>query len=70
MAPVTQAGKGHVPEENLHEYRKLAQIARQYKTLGNNLSNAGYTDHAAEALYLSRIFWDDANNLRVDLPNK
>jgi hypothetical protein len=67
---VSQAGKGHVPEENLHEYRRLAQIARQYNTLAYNLSNLGRGFEASTAFGWSQNYWGQANALRVDLPTK
>ena len=65
--PLTQAGKGHVPEENLDRYRALARHARQLDTMGDTLSGKGeYAD--ANTLYgLSQKYWGLANALRVDL---
>ena len=65
--PLTQAGKGHVPEENLDRYRSLARTARQLDTLGNVLSNHGEYDEAHRLWGLSGKFWAKANALRVDL---
>lgn len=56
-----------MPEENLHRYRALASIARRFKSLGNDLSNAGFHNSAEEAWFKSEHFWNQANALRVDL---
>jgi len=64
---VTQAGKGHVPEESLDRYRSLARIARQLDTLGNTVSGHGEYDEANRLWGLSQKFWGKANALRVDL---
>ena len=69
MAPVSQ-GKGHVPEEKLHEYRKLASMARQCKTLGNQHSNKGDISRAEKLWEWSLELWEEANALRVDLPTE
>ena len=65
--PLTQAGKGHVPEENLDMYRHLARIARQLDSLGNTVSNHGEHGEANRLWELSYKFWGKANALRVDL---
>jgi hypothetical protein len=65
--PLTQAGKGHVPEENLDRYRSLARVARQLDTLGNTLSGKGEYGDATAMWALSQKYWGQANALRVDL---
>lgn len=65
--PVTQAGKGHVPEENLDRYRSLARHARQLDTLGNVCSGKGEYGDATLLWALSQKYWGMANALRVDL---
>lgn len=65
--PVTQAGKGHVPEENLDRYRSLARHARQLDTLANVCSNKGQHGDAGILWVLSNKYWGMANALRVDL---
>lgn len=67
---MSQAGKGHVPEENLTRYRQLASVARQFNTVGNHLSNLKHHVIAEEVWEMSKIYWDEANSLRVDLPTK
>lgn len=67
---MSEAAKGHVPEENLPKYRSLASIARRFNSLGNDLSNVGYYGYANEAWEDSAFFWREANKLRVDLPTK
>lgn len=67
---MSQSGKGHVPEQNLHEYRKLASIARRTETLADDLLDAGYHITARESRKWSEHFWREANALRVDLPEK
>ena len=65
--PVTQAGKGHVPEENLDRYRSLARIARQLDTLGDVLNGKGEYGDGRDMWLLSQKYWGRANALRVDL---
>lgn len=65
--PLTQAGKGHVPEENLDRYRALARHARQLVTAGNGCANRGEYDDANTLYGLSEKYWGMANELRVDL---
>jgi hypothetical protein len=65
--PVTQAGKGHVPEENLPRYRSLARTARQLTSVGNTCSNKGEYEDAETLWNLSDKYWGKANALRVDL---
>lgn len=64
---MTQAGKGHVPEEHLDRYRSLARQARQLDTLGNTCSNKGEYEDANILWTLSGKYWGKANALRVDL---
>lgn len=64
---MSQAGKGHVPEENLPRYRALASIARRFNGLGNDLSNLGEYEQANVAWIKSGVYWRKANELRVDL---
>lgn len=64
---MSQAGKGHVPEENLPRYRSIASIARRYEKLGNDLSNVGFYAEASKAWKDSQYYWHKANELRVDL---
>lgn len=66
----SQVGKGHVPEENLAQYRALASIARRYKGLAGDLSNLGKYFEANTAFSWSENYWKQANALRVDLPTK
>ena len=65
--PVSQAGKGHVPESYLDAYRQLARHARQLDTLGNTLSGKGEHEDAMDLWALSQKYWGKANALRVDL---
>ena len=65
--PLTQAGKGHVPEENLDRYRSFARTARQLDSLGNTMSNHGDYGEANRLWELSFKYWGKANALRVDL---
>jgi len=65
--PLTQAGKGHVPEENLDRYRSYARTARQLDSLSNTVCAHGEYDEANRLLGLSQKFWGKANALRVDL---
>lgn len=67
---MSQAGKGHVPEDLLPAYRTRASIARRFEGLGNDLSNIGRYSEAVEAWAKSGLFWKEANALRVDLPTK
>lgn len=67
---MSQAGKGHVPEENLTRYRSRASIARKFEGLGNDLSNIGHYEVANDLYSLSARYWKLANALRVDLPTK
>ena len=64
---MTQAGKGHVPEENLDRYRSLARIARQLDTLGDVLNGKGEYGDGRDMWLLSQKYWGRANALRVDL---
>lgn len=63
-------GKGHVPEHNLHRYRMYVHLARQFNSLGNQVSGLG--DHReANALWaLAGKYKEKAQELRVDLPSK
>lgn len=65
--PLTQAGKGHVPEENLDRYRSYARTARQLDTLGNALKDRGEHMDAGTIWGLAHKYWGMANALRVDL---
>jgi hypothetical protein len=65
--PTTQAGKGHVPEENLDRYRSLARVARQLDSLGNTLNGKGEYEDGTAMWALSQKYWGKANALRVDL---
>ena len=65
--PLTQAGKGHVPEENLDRYRALARHARQLVTAGYACANRGEYDDANTLAVLAQKYWGMANELRVDL---
>jgi hypothetical protein len=65
--PLTQAGKGHVPEENLDMYRSYARTARQLDSLSNSVCAHGEYDEANRLLVLALKFWGKANALRVDL---
>lgn len=65
--PATQAGKGHVPEDNLPKYRALARHARQLTTAGNGCANKGEYEDAETLWKLSDKYWGMANALRVDL---
>jgi len=62
--PLTQAGKGHVPEEHLDRYRSLARTARQLDTLADRLA---FTDDGLHLFALAAKYWGKANALRVDL---
>ena len=62
--PLTQAGKGHVPEENLDRYRLFARYARQLDTLADKLA---FTEDAPHLFALAAKYWGKANALRVDL---
>lgn len=66
--PLTQAGKGHVPEEYLPKYRALARHARQLNTAGSGCANRGEYEDAETLWRLSEKYWGMANALRVDLP--
>jgi len=68
--PLTQAGKGHVPEENLERYRHFARIARQLDSLGSTVSGHGEYDEANRLWALSIKYWGKANALRVDIPQQ
>ena len=65
--PLTQAGKGHVPEENLDRYRSLARIARQLDSLSDTVRNHHDYAEANRLWALSMKYWGRANALRVDL---
>lgn len=64
---MSQAGKGHVPEENLPRYRAFASIARRLEGIGNSLSNIGHYESANKAWKDSAYYWHKANELRVNL---
>lgn len=65
---MSQAGKGHVPEENLPQYRKFATLARRFNSLSGLLwTLEDYKAEAAGAEDMSEHFWEKANELRVDL---
>ena len=64
---MSQAGKGHVPEENLDKYRRLASIARRYDGLGDSLYTVGEVEAANDCWDGSGRYWNKANDLRVDL---
>lgn len=62
------APKGHVPEENLAGYRRLRALDRQFKSLGNTLSNRGEHDDASTCWALATKYGNMANELREDIP--
>lgn len=61
--------KGHVPEENLFRYRRLMNLSRQLKSLGDTI---GANDMADSTVLwrMARKYNDKAQELRVDIPTK
>ena len=61
--------KGHVPEENLFRYRRLMNLSRQLKSLGDTI---GANDMADSTLLwrLAKKYNDKAQELRVDIPEE
>jgi hypothetical protein len=61
-------GKGHVPEENLPRYRRLADLAYLLQRMGGTVSGLGEYGDANTLWALASKYKDKANELRADLP--
>lgn len=62
--------RGHVPEENLHRYRRLLKIAEQFGTLGGTVSGLGEYEDANWCWAQESKYHKRARELRVELPEK
>lgn len=62
--------KGHVPEENLFRYRRLAGLTHELHRIGSNLSNMGEHRDANLIWALEAKYREKANELRVDIPEQ
>lgn len=72
---MANATKGHVPEENLREYRRLRAIYEPLDRVAHNLLNHVLltNDDSLEYVLLYQIankYREQAQALRVDLPKK
>lgn len=65
-----EAAKGHVPEENLFQYRRLRKVGELFGTLGSRLSGLGFYEEANAAWSEEAKYQRMANELRADLPEK
>jgi hypothetical protein len=62
------SGKGHVPEENLHRYRRTRELAHLLSRMGDMVSNLGEHGDANTLWALGGKYKRMANELRADLP--
>ncbi len=62
--------KGHVPEENLERYRRIAGVAHLLSRMGNMVSNMGEHGDANRLWEMGGKYKRMANELRVDIPEK
>jgi len=61
-------GKGHVPEENLPRYRRLAELAFLMNRMGGMVSGLGEYGDANKLWAMGGKYRAMANELRADLP--
>jgi len=61
-------GKGHVPEENLPRYRRLAELAFLMNRMGGMVSGLGQYEDANKLWAMGGKYRAMANELRADLP--
>lgn len=61
--------KGHVPEENLFRYRRLMNLSRQLKSLGDTIGANEPTDSTV-LWRMAKKYNDKAQELRVDIPEE
>ena len=61
-------GKGHVPDENLSRYRRLAELAFLMQRMGGMVSNLGEREDANKLWDMAGKYKRTANELRADLP--
>jgi hypothetical protein len=63
------SGKGHVPEENLPAYRRLAELAFLMQRMGGMVSNLNQHEDANTLWAMGGKYKRLANELRADLPD-
>jgi hypothetical protein len=61
-------GKGHVPVENLPQYRRRAELAFLMQRMGGMVSGLGEYDDANTLWAMAGKYKRLANQLRADLP--
>lgn len=62
-------GKGHVPEENLPQYRRRAELAFLLQRMGGMVSGLGEYEDANALWAMAGKYKRLANELRVPLPH-
>lgn len=60
--------KGHVPEDNLPQYRRLAEVAHLMSRMGDMCSNLNEIEDAHKLWALGGKYKRKANELRADVP--